>query len=65
MDSTQVQQHLDSLRQRNELGWQLSSEWLPMQVEPKYVKGRLVRLQVLLHGSGLTNSLDHQNCGGV
>jgi hypothetical protein len=59
MDSSQVQQHLDSLRQRDELGWQLSSGRLPMQVEPEYVKGRLVRLQVLLHGSGLTNSLEH------
>jgi hypothetical protein len=59
MGSSQVQQHLDSLRQHDELGWQLSSGQLPMQVEPEYVKGRLVRLQVLLHGSGLTNSLEH------
>jgi hypothetical protein len=60
MDSTQVQQHLDSLRQRDQLGWQLSTGRLPMQAEPEFVKGKLVKLQLTLGTTGLPNSPEYR-----
>jgi hypothetical protein len=60
MDSTQVQQHLDSLRQRDELSWQLSIRRLPMQAEPEFVKGKLVNRQLTLGTTGLPNSPEYR-----
>jgi hypothetical protein len=60
MDSTQVQQHLDSLRQRDELNWQLSTGRLPIEAEPEYVKGKLVKLQLTLGTTGLPNSPEYR-----
>jgi hypothetical protein len=61
MTYAQAKQHVDSLLQRDELVWQLSTGQLPMQIEPDFEEqeGRLVAVQVVLLSPGLANTVEY------